>query len=37
MASATAVGSVPHTIRRLKRVDYQGKDWDTLREAGRRG
>lgn len=35
MAGITAVRSVPQAIRELKRMDYQGEGWSSLREASR--
>jgi len=35
MAGITAVRSVPQAIRELKRMNYQGEGWDSLREASR--
>jgi putative transposase len=35
MAGTTAVRSVRQAVRRLKRMNYQGEGWDSLREASR--
>ncbi len=35
MAGITAVKSVPQAIRELKRMNYQGEGWGSLREASR--
>lgn len=35
MAGITAVRSVRQAVRQLKRMDYQGEGWDSIREASR--
>jgi putative transposase len=35
MAGITAVRSVRQAVRRLKRMNYQGEGWDSLRDASR--